>query len=121
MYTGWLLDESSKTQIKNIYGQAHPDLIGHHVTFMFGKDSVVPKEAKLQLIGHCITEKIECFVVEVDGSMVRPDGGIYHLTWSLDKSKGAKPVDSNKAIENNGFEHFEHALPLKTTPKKFTF
>jgi len=88
---------------------------------MFGADSVVPPEAKINLIGHCKTDKIECFVVEVDGSMVREDGKIYHLTWSLDRSKGAKPVDSNKAIEDKGFEHLKTPIAIETEPKSFKF
>ena len=121
MYTCWMLSQNAKTQITNLFGQAHPDLIGNHVTYMFGKDAVLPKEAKINLIGHCVTDKVECFVVEVDGSMVRPDGGIYHLTWSLDKSKGAKPVDSNKAIESNGFVHLDSPIAIKTQPELVRF
>lgn len=121
MYSAWALSDSSKTKIANIFGQAHPDLIGHHVTYMFGNDSVAPEEAKIALVGHCVTDSIECFVVEVNGSIKRQDGAIYHLTWSLDKSKGAKPVDSNKAIEANGFKHLPHSIEISTTPKLFKF
>lgn len=121
MYSGWLLKDSSVTQLKNIFDVRHPDFIGHHVTYMFGKDSTLPNEADIEVIGHCVTDKVEAFVVTVDGSMVRPDGSIYHLTWSLDKSKGAKPVDSNKAIEQSGFKHLDVPIKIYTTPKIFKF
>ncbi len=121
MYTCWMVDQYSKTQILNIFGQKHPDLIGHHITYMFGKQAVLPNTAIINLIGHCITETIECFIAEIDGSVVRPDGGIYHLTWSLDKAKGAKPVDSNRAIETNGFKHLTNPISIKATPKLVTF
>lgn len=121
MYSGWLIKDASVTQLKNIFGVKHPDFIGHHVTFMFGKDSSMPPEADIEVVGHCVTKTVECFVVTVNGSMMRPDGSIYHLTWSLDKSKGAKPVDSNKAIENEGFKHLEHPVRLQVTPQIFKF
>ena len=121
MYSAWVLSESSKTKITNLFGQAHPDLVGHHVTYMFGKDAVIPEDAVISLVGHCVTDKIECFVAEVNGSIKRPDGAIYHLTWSLDKSKGAKPVDSNNAIETQGFTHIETPVQITTTPNIFKF
>ena len=121
MYTCWMLTDSARIKVKNMFPPVHPDFIGHHITYMFGKDAEVPAEAKINIIGHCVTDKVECFVVEVDGSVVRKDGGIYHLTWSLDKSKGAKPVDSNKAIENNGFKHLEHSIEIATKPELVRF
>lgn len=121
MYTGWLIEESSIKKLKNLYSNVHPDFIGHHITYMFGKDSEMPPEVSINVVGQCITDKIQCFVVEIDGKVVRPDGAIYHITWSIDRSKGAKPVDSNTAIRENGFEHFVVPIPIKGTPTKFKF
>ena len=104
-----------------MYPPKHPDFLGHHITFMFGKGATTPPQAKINLIGYCLTDKVECFVAEVNGSMVRPDGGVYHLTWSIDKSKGAKPVHSNAAIENNGFQHLDDPIEITTTPRIFSY
>ncbi len=119
MYTGWKLKQNTIERIKNLYAPVHPDFIGHHITYMFGKDSKQPDDADIKIIGHCVTDKVQCFVVEVNGTIVRPDGKIYHLTWSIDRSKGAKPVDSNAAIETNGFDHILAELPIETTPGTF--
>lgn len=121
MYTCWVLSENSKTALSNLFVQIHPDFIGHHITYMFGPDSVLPEPAKINVVGQCITDKIQCFVVEVDGTIVRPDGKIYHITWSLDKSKGAKPVHSNDAIIEAGFEHLMAPIEIKATPQMFKF
>ena len=40
-------------------------------------------------------DKIEALLATVSCNHVRPDGGFYHITHSLDRSKGAKPVHSN--------------------------
>ena len=119
MYSGWRLDQSSIEKLKNLYAPVHPDFIGHHITYMFGDDSVKPEAADIKVIGHCVTDKVQCFVVEVNGVVARPDGEIYHLTWSIDRSKGAKPVDSNAAIKENGFDHINVGIALKTTPDTF--
>lgn len=119
MYTGWSLNESSIKQLENLFAPVHPDFLGHHITYMFGNDSVKPEAADIKVIGHCVTDKVQCFVVEVNGSLVRPDGNFYHLTWSIDRSKGAKPVDSNEAIKVNGFDHITEGIVLDTTPALF--
>lgn len=121
MYSGWLISDKSLQKLKNLYAPVHPDFIGHHVTFMFGKGSEMPPEAEINVIGQCITDKVQCVVVEIDGKVVRPDSGIYHLTWSIDRSKGAKPVDSNKAIEEHGFEHFKVPIQIEGKPTIFKF
>ena len=45
-------------------------------------------------------------MVEIDGTIQRPDGEIFHITWSLDRQKGFKPVDS-KDLLKQGFEHVD--------------
>ena len=49
-------------------------------------------------------EAIECLVVEIDGSSARPDGRTYHITLSLDREAGAKPVHSNDLLKRQGWE-----------------
>ena len=120
MYTGWAIDEKSVNALKQKFAPAHPDFLGHHITYQFGNSATVPAAAEIKVIGHCLTDKVQCLVVEVNGSVVRPDGAIYHLTWSIDRSKGAKPVDSNKAIMEYGFEHLDKPISLSTSPKEFT-
>lgn len=119
MYSGWSLTDSTVNQLKKLYAPVHPDFLGHHITYMFGDDSVKPEAATVKVIGHCVTDKVQCFVVEVNGSLLRPDGNFYHLTWSIDRSKGAKPVDSNAAIKTNGFDHITAGIVLETTPAVF--
>jgi hypothetical protein len=121
MYSGWLISNNSIQQIKNLFEQTHPDFIGHHVTYMFGDDSELSPEATLKIIGQCTTNKIQCFVITVNDEIIRPDGNLYHLTWSIDKSKGAKPVDSNKAIIEYGFVHLDKPIEIFGTPKIFKF
>lgn len=121
MYSGWLLSENSVKKLKNLFVPIHPDFIGHHITYMFGKNSEIPPDATIYVVGQCITDKVQCFVVEVNGSIVRPDGSFYHITWTIDRAGGAKPVDSNKAIENNGFEHFNATIRIEGSPQIFKF
>ena len=81
-----------------------PELIGHHVTFRFGvrpdPDISYGAHVPVMLIGYsCNDDGLEAFTVSVNGSTHRPDGKIFHLTWSLDRSKGFKPVDSGALVQ----------------------
>ncbi len=119
MYSGWELTPSTITSLKKLKEPVHPDFIGHHITYMFGPDSTAPEDKTINVIGHLVTDKIQCFVVEVDGTIVRPDGAIYHITWSIDRSKGAKPVDCNLALKLHGFEVFGKVVNIEAKPKLF--
>ena len=119
MYSGWELTPNSVTQIKNLYKPTHPDFIGHHITYMFGKDCVLPPECDIYLIGLCVTDNVECFVAQVNDTLVRPDSKIYHLTWSIDRSLGATPAKSNDALIQFGFKELKNRIQIYGTPKIF--
>lgn len=119
MYSGWKLSTNSITQLKNIFKPVHPNFIGHHITYMFGKDAVLPPEAEIYVIGERTTDIIQCLVVQVNGTIVRPDSKIYHITWSLDKSKGASPVMSNDALMAEGFKEIPDPILIYATPQIF--
>lgn len=44
---------------------------------------------------------VEAMVVELDGSTTRPDGGIWHVTWSL--ADGREARESNDVIAIHGW------------------
>jgi hypothetical protein len=45
----------------------------------------------------------------------RPDGSVYHITWSL--QNGYKPVDSNKVIKKYGYEYLVEPISIETIPQ----
>lgn len=104
MYTGYKLTEKSRDMLKILFPPKYPEFVGHHITEKFGvKDpnQTPPTPNSVWVVGHADDGKgIEALLVSIDGSTKRPSGGLYHITWSLDRSKGYKPVDSNKIISN---------------------
>lgn len=48
--------------------------------------------------------KVEALVVEIDGTTDRPDGGTYHLTWSIDIHAVRRAFHGNAAIAKLGWE-----------------
>lgn len=98
-YLALVLSESAREDICWLYGPKHENFIGHHVTLEFGIDQpeILIQPKKVEIVGRTFDEGVEAFVVSIDGSTKRKDGGTYHLTWSL--ANGHKPFESNKLIE----------------------
>lgn len=120
MYTGYQLTNKSRNDLLNKYPPKNPTFLGHHITVQFGvKGDHPPPEMpdEVKVIGYLEADGIEGFLVSVDGNIHRPTGGKFHITWSLDKDKGRKPVDTNKIVDNpTPIDH----IVLEVIPKTFT-
>jgi hypothetical protein len=91
-----------------------PDVIAHHITLKVGK-RIVPVEVKATVVGHAVNDAgVEALVVEINGTHVRSDGKSFHITWSIDREAGFKPVSSNTVLEN-GFTAVD-PIEIKVEP-----
>lgn len=94
-------------------------ILAHHATHEFNVSYAHALSGIYDIAAHSLEcygyidsgDGIECFLVAVDGERVRPDGNMYHVTWSLDPKK-YKPVDSNKLIETVDYIDPEVAFNL---------
>lgn len=123
MYIGYLLSEKSRNELMRKFPPIHPDVIGEHVTHTFGgvnEDTPLPEQpTTAQVIGGSENDKVQCLIVRIDGSVKRPDGKTFHITWSIDRSRGARPVDSNTCIIENGIYRIDKPIDIELTPKLF--
>ena len=103
MYTAYQLTEKSRKVLYYLYPPSYPEFIGHHITEKFGvsSDEPAPEMPTLvEVVGYINNEDgVEGFLVEIDGSSNRPSGGKYHITWSIDREKGYKPVNTNDYVD----------------------
>jgi hypothetical protein len=103
-YSALVLTQQSRNHLKSIFPPKYPDFIGHHVTLKFGvdrKELPAPLPDRVSVVGYVDDgEGLEALLVALNGNTDRPDGSKYHITWSLDRSLGKKPVDSNAIIGN---------------------
>jgi len=100
MYTAFVLTDSARTELLQKFRPKYNRVYAHHVTERFGVgiDTPVPYDSIVSAYAHIDTEDgLELLLVSVDGRNKRPDGGTYHITWSLNPDL-YKPVDSNKVI-----------------------
>lgn len=106
-YTAYLLQESSRTELLHHFKPKYKEVICHHVTYQFpakSTDELPPVAHSAHVVGYAHEDGLEALVVEINGSTKRPDGKLYHITLSLDRKKGKKPVHSNMLV-NAGFKH----------------
>lgn len=114
-YNGWKISKDDRAKLLDMFPPSHPDVIAHHVTNNL-KD-FIPKAASITVVGYAANEGVECLVVEVNGDAARPDGKTYHITWSIDRAAGAKPVHSNNLIADRGYEQI-NPIEVDSVPFK---
>jgi hypothetical protein len=106
-YTGWELPDWERRRLAERFPPIYavdPDL-QHHVTFAYGvnDDSPLPVTTSGLVVGHADDLKgVQALVMEIACSVTRPDGSIYHITWSLDRAAGRKPVCLARRVAKGG-------------------
>lgn len=104
-YEALALTPESRARLLKRFPPKFPKVIAHHVTYRFG----VPESVKhppgindgptpIEVIGYASDDRIEAVLVKVNGTSKRPDGKLFHVTLSLDPTKGAKPAMSNDLL-----------------------
>jgi hypothetical protein len=118
-YLAYELPDQARNALAKMFPPKYPEFIGHHITSAFGVSQpgeLATTPAHIKVIGYVEEDGLEALVVEVNGSKRRNDGKTYHITWSLDRSKGKKPVMSNDLIARGNWlatDTYEFDAPLK--------
>jgi hypothetical protein len=122
-YTGWALNEVEMSALRrHMHIPKFPDVRGHHVTHTFGVGPEHPLPAELSgtICGYASDDKgVEALILRIGGTTKRPDGSVFHVTWSLDKSAGYSSADSNKIIAERGWSPFKSCLLVITLEPRY--
>lgn len=104
-YIAFVLDPESKAKILEKFPPKFSEVRGDHITYLYGVPRPVslPSAESVQVVGYASNDVIEAVVVSIDGSTMRTDGEIYHITLSLDSHEGAQAKDS-KALVKQGWQ-----------------
>ncbi|MBS0361372.1 MAG: hypothetical protein JSR98_08325 [Proteobacteria bacterium] len=115
-YTGWLVAAGQRAALLARFPPRYPLVVAHHVTLKFGdRDAVVPGGVKAEIVGAADDGAgVQALVVAIDGSTVRPDGGTFHITWSL--AEGREARESNAAIAT-GWTRLAEPVAVQLIPK----
>ena len=118
---GWKLDRSQREELLDRFPPRYRDAIADHVTLKSNSESdPVPDDVMAEIVGRADDrDSLECMVVTIDGTTDRPDGSTFHITWSLDKSKGREARESNNLLKERGWSPLAEVLPIKLDPARF--
>jgi ribosomal protein L14 len=116
---GWLLGDPDRAALLMRAPQRYARLVAHHVTLKSGAapGECAPALKNAEAVGEADDgEGVQALVVRLDGSTRRPDGGVYHITWSL--AEGRKAVESNEVIAARGWRPLE-PVPIELVAARF--
>lgn len=97
-------------------------MVADHVTLASRRDGPRPAPTATQglIVGRVDDGAgVEALVVAIDGTTDRPDGSTYHITWSLDRARGRRAVESNQVIAAQGWEALPEPVPVTLSPSRF--
>ena len=117
VYTGWLVDANHREALLRRLPPRYPTVVAHHVTLKFGdRQAQPPRDAEGQIVGEADDGAgVQAMVVAIAGGVERPDGGVFHITWSLAAGREAK--ESNDVIAARGWRAFAAPVPVRLIAK----
>ena len=110
----WELDDAERAALLEQFPPIWPDIYAHHVT-CGGSDEICLQDVETGRIVGIVDDGngLQALVVEINGTVHRPDGSLFHITWSLDRSRGRKPVDSNDVLKNLVWDRIDPPVAIK--------
>lgn len=120
--TGWKLEEPDRSRLLSRFAPLFPDVVADHVTLRTGTDhrTPLPSQTHGEVVGEIDDGAgVQALVVRIGGTTDRSDGSTYHLTWSLDRAKGRRAVESNAVIARLGWRALEEPIPIRLRPARF--
>jgi len=118
---GWKVDRQQRDELLDLFPPRYRDVVADHVTLKSDADlDPLPAGVQSNIVGRADDkDSLECLVVTIDGTSDRPDGSTFHITWSLDKSKGRQARESNDVLKEFGWTPIPNAIPVKLEPARF--
>jgi hypothetical protein len=117
VYTGWLVDPAARDDLLARLPPRYARVVAHHVTLKFGdRAAQPPQDTAGEIVGEADDGRgVQAMVVRIGAGVDRPDGGVFHITWSLADGREAK--ESNDVIATHGWRPLPAPIPVRLTAK----
>ena len=116
---GWKLDRDERAALLERFPARYAEVIADHVTLKSGAQrDTLPDPVEAKIVGRADDgESLEAYVVAIDGTVDRPDGSIFHITWSLGAGRRAR--ESNDVIRDKGWGRLAEPIAISLQPARF--
>ena len=118
---GWRLDPRVRSKLLKRLVPAWPDVIANHMTLDMEAepDAPLPEARQAKIVGAIDDgEGVQALVVSIAGATQRPDGGTYHITWSIDALNNRRSIQSNGVIARLGWRAFDKSVDIEIIPTR---
>lgn len=118
---GWKIDRQQRDELLKQFPARYADIDADHVTLKtHAENDPLPEAVEAAIVGYADDgDSLEAMVVTIDGKTGRPDGSVFHITWSLDKSKGRNARESNDLLKDRQWQAVDRIVPVKLEPARF--
>jgi hypothetical protein len=115
---GWKIDAADRAALLHRFPPRYARTVADHVTFGRGAGLTLPNIKVAEVVGHADDGSgVEALVVALGGSVERPTGGTYHITWSLQPDR--RPKESNDVIAQGGWQPVGESLIVRLSPGRW--
>lgn len=117
---GWKLDPAQRDELLAEFDPRYNKIVADHVTLAanVARNTPLPDAVTGEAVGQIDDDRgVEALVVAIGGSTDRPDGSIYHVTWSLGSGRRAK--ESNDVLANGPWQPLREPIPLALSPARW--
>lgn len=103
---GWKLAEHSRVRLLAAFPPRYALTVADHVTLRAFPPSDTPPPPPVA--SACVVGVaddgcgVQALVVAIEGSTARPDGGVWHITWSL--AEGRRARESNDVLAGGDWQ-----------------
>lgn len=118
---GWKLKRGERAALLERFPPDYAEIVADHVTLAahVPDDAGLPTATRGEIVGAAGDARgVQAMVVAIDGTTRRPDGGTYHITWSL--RAGRRAVESNEVIAALGWRPLAQPVPITLLPARLS-
>ena len=116
---GWKLERDEREELLKRLPPRYARAVADHVTLKVdAQREPLPGDVRAAIVGRADDgQGVEAYAVAIDGTTDRPDGSVFHVTWSLDEGRRAR--ESNDVLKERGWDELDQPVPLTLTPARF--